>query len=125
MPPDACFMNERLQKHLLDALEAAQAALEFVGDTDAAHDASNRMLRSAVERQLMVLGEASRRAIDAEPGLRERLPDLVYAVGLRNRLVHGYDTVDDEIVHDTICSDLPGLVVALRVLMETHGESGV
>jgi uncharacterized protein with HEPN domain len=70
-------MTERLQKHLLDALEAAQAVLEFVGDADAAQYASNRMLRSAVERQLMVLGEASRRALDAEPGLRDRVPDLV------------------------------------------------
>jgi uncharacterized protein with HEPN domain len=115
-------MTERLQKHLLDALEAAQDVLEFVGDADAAQYASNRMLRAAVERQLMVVGEASRRALDTEPGLRERVPDLVFAVGLRNRLVHGYDTVDDEIVHDTIRSDLPGLIAALRALLDGEAE---
>lgn len=115
-------MTDRLQKHLLDAIEAAQAALEFIGDADAAQYASNRMLRSAVERQLMVLGEASRRALDTEPGLRERLPDLAFAVSLRNRLVHGYDTVDDEIVHDTIRGDLPSLIAALRALLD--GEAG-
>lgn len=115
-------MTERLQKHLLDAAEAAQAVLDFLGDADAAQYAANRLLRSAVERQLMVLGEASRRALDADPGLRDRLPDLAFAVGLRNRLVHGYDTVDDEIVHDTVCADLPGLLAALQKLLGS--ESG-
>jgi uncharacterized protein with HEPN domain len=114
-------MTERLQKHLLDAAEAARAVLEFMGDADAGQYAANRMLRSAVERQLMVLGEASRRALDADPGLRDRLPDLVFAVGLRNRLVHGYDTVDDEIVHDTVRADLPGLVADLRALLDDEG----
>lgn len=77
---------------------------------------------SAVERQLMVLGEASRRALDEDPSLRTRLPDLAFAVGLRNRLVHGYDTVDDEIVHDTVRADLPGLIAAMRALLA--GEAG-
>jgi len=111
-------MNERLHKHLFDAAEGAQAVLDFLGDTDAAQYAANRLLRAAVERQLTVMGEAARRALDTEPGLRAQLPDLVFAVGLRNRLVHGYDTVDDEIVHDTARRDLPGLIHALRSLLQ-------
>jgi len=66
---------------------------------------------------LTVLGEAARRALDEDPPLRTRLPDLAYAVGLRNRLVHGYDSVDDEIVFDTARSDLPGLVRDLGELL--------
>ena len=110
-------MNARLQKHLLDAVEAGQAVLDFLGEADAVRYAADRLLRSAVERQLTVLGEAARRALEAEPALRQRMPDLVYAVGLRNRLVHGYDTVDDAIVHDTARADLPGLVLTLRALI--------
>lgn len=110
-------MNDRLNKHLLDAAEAAQAVLDFLGDADAAQYAANRLLRSAVERQLTVLGEAARRALDEAPHLRQQMPDLVYAVGLRNRLVHGYDTVDDAIVHDTARADLPQMVLALRALL--------
>lgn len=114
-------MNDRLQKHLLDAAEAGQAVLDFLGEADAARYGADRLLRSAVERQLTVLGEAARRALDEEPELRQRMPDLVYAVGLRNRLVHGYDTVDDAIVHDTARADLPGLVRALRALLAVGG----
>lgn len=111
-------MTERTSKHLLDALEAARAALEFIGDTDAAAYAANRLLRSAVERQLTVLGESARRALDADPALRQELPDLAFAVSLRNRLVHGYDSVDDEIVHDTVRSDLPAMIEALQAAFD-------
>lgn len=110
-------MNNRLRKHLLDAMQAARAIIEFIGAADSARYASDRLLRSAVERQLTILGEAARRALDEEPTLREQLPDLVYAVGLRNRLVHGYDTVDDEIVFDTAHADLPGLIRELEALL--------
>jgi uncharacterized protein with HEPN domain len=110
-------MTERSSKHLLDAVEAARAVLEFMGDVDAAGYSANRLLRSAVERQLMVLGEAARRALDANPDLRQRLPDLVFAVGLRNRLVHGYDVIDDEIVYDTVRSDLPPMLAALQAVI--------
>ena len=78
-------MNERLHKHLHDAVKAAQTVLEFLSDADVEQYAANRMLRAAVERELTVLGEAARRALDTEPELREQLPDLVYAVGLRDR----------------------------------------
>ncbi len=41
-------MNDRLKKHLLDAADAVQAVLDFLGDADAAQHAANRLLRSAV-----------------------------------------------------------------------------
>ncbi len=114
-------MNDRLNKHLLDAAEAAQAVLDFLGDADAGQYAADHLLRSAVERQLTILGEAARRALDQEPALREQLPDLGLAVGLRNRLVHGYDMVDHEIVYDTARSDLPALERELRAWLAAHG----
>jgi len=113
-------MNERLHKHLFDAVDAAQAVLDFLGETDAQSYAADRLLRSAVERQLTVPGEAARRALNDAPALREQLPDLSFAVGLRNRLVHGYDVVDHEIVYDTARSDLPPLVRELRQWLATH-----
>jgi uncharacterized protein with HEPN domain len=116
-------MNDRLQKHLLDAADAAQAVLDFIGDADASRYAADRLLRSAVERQLTVLGEAARRALDEAPDLRLQVPDLVFAVALRNRLVHGYDTVDDAVVYDTARKDLPGMVRALRALLVSAAGS--
>jgi len=38
-------MNDRLHKHLLDAMQAAQAVLEFLGDADGVRYANDRLLR--------------------------------------------------------------------------------
>lgn len=110
-------MSERQNKHLLDAKAAAELALKFLIGLDASAYAANPLVRSAVERQLTVLGEAARRALSDAPGLREKAPDLVFAVALRNRLVHGYDAIDDRIVFDTVVKDLPTLAQQLAALL--------
>lgn len=56
------------------------------------------LVRSGVERQLGIIGEALGLADRGEAGLRRLMPELGETVGLRNRLIHGYDAVDDEIV---------------------------
>ncbi len=74
----ACCMTKRLPKHLPkhlhDALTAAEWAREFLGELDAAAHRSNVLLRSAVGRQLEILGEACKRVLDEAPDLRERAP---------------------------------------------------
>ncbi len=108
----SCTMN-RLPKHLHDALTAAQRARAFLGDLDADAYGVNVLVRSAVERQLEILGEACRRALDEAPELRERLPELSLAIGLRNRLIHGYDRIVDAVVAATVQRDLPRLQAGL------------
>jgi uncharacterized protein with HEPN domain len=72
------------------------------------------LLRSAVERQIEIVGEACRRALDDSPELRERLPDAARAIAMRNRLAHGYDNVDDTLVLQTVINSLPPLMAALE-----------
>lgn len=111
-------MTTRLPKHLFDALGAARLATEFVrGVGDVAY-ADNVMVRSAVERQFEVLGEACRRSLDEEPALRERIPEMALAIALRNRIIHGYDRLEHAIVLDTVRRDLPGLIGALARELE-------
>lgn len=108
-------MTNRLPKHLHDALTAARRAEGFLGGLDADGYRTNVLVRSAVERQLEILGEACRRALDETPELRDRLPELGLAVGLRNQLIHGYDRVVDAVVVDTVRRDLPRLRGLLEV----------
>lgn len=115
-------MSERLPKHLHDALAAARLAMEFVGDADLAAYSANALLRSAVERQLEILGEACRRALDDTPSLGDRLPESRLAVALRNRIIHGYDRVEHAIVLDVVRKDLPGLARGLE--QELAGAAG-
>lgn len=107
-------MSLRLPKHLHDALTACERASEFCGGLTLAEYVRNRMAHSAVERQLEILGEACKRALDEDPGLRQRIPGTALAVSLRNRIIHGYDRVEHDILFDTVSRDLPPMMVALR-----------
>ncbi len=107
-------MSERLPKHLDDALHAAGQALRFMGGRSLEQYRAEDLIRSAVERQLEIVGEACRRALDDSPELRDRLADATLAVGMRNRIAHGYDTVDHKIVFDTVTSSFPPLLAALK-----------
>ena len=95
-------MNDRLKKRLFDALSACDAIGDFVQGRDFAAYRSDKMLRSAVERQFEIIGEALAQASIVDSTLPERFPELRRIVALRNRLIHGYDSVDDEIVWDIV-----------------------
>ena len=94
-------MSTRLPKHLHDGMTAARLAVDFCRHMDATAFGANLLVRSAVERQLEILGEACRRALDEAPGLR-------------NRIIHGYDKLDHGVILETVQRDLPGLAEQLR-----------
>lgn len=77
------------------------------GDLD-----SDRLLSLAVVRLLEIVGEAASR-VPAEE--RARRPGIPWSsiVGLRNRLIHGYDDVDYDIVWEIATTDLPLLLSQL------------
>lgn len=114
MPAGARFMSDRLPKHLDDALYAAGLALRFVSKLGLDDYRADELVRSAVERQVEIVGEACRRALDDTPALRVRLPDCALAVAMRNRIAHGYDTLDDAVVFNTVVSSFPPLVAGLQ-----------
>ncbi len=60
--------------------------------------ADDLMLRSAVERQFEIIGEALNHAEIEQPELTTSILDLRRIVGLRNRVIHGYDSVDDQLL---------------------------
>jgi uncharacterized protein with HEPN domain len=74
---------------------------------------ANAMMRSAVERQLEILGEACSRLDKLDDQMTQAIPDIRLAIGLRNRIIHGYDAVDDAAVHETVQEDLQNLKNAL------------
>jgi uncharacterized protein with HEPN domain len=107
-------MVDRRPKLLFDAVFAAEAAIGFVEQVSLDEYRSDLMRRSAVERQLEILGEACARLAREDVDLMARLPDIRLAIGLRNRIIHGYDGIDDETVYRTVVDDLPGFAQGLR-----------
>ena len=77
---------------------------------------SDRQLNLSLVRLLEIVGEAAGR-VPAED--RASHPDIPWAeiVGLRNRLIHGYDSVDFDILWLIVSDDLPPLVAALETAL--------
>ena len=73
---------------------------------------SDRLLALAAVRLLEIIGEPAAR-VPAEE--RASLPGVPWSsiVGLRNRLIHGYDDVDHDIVWEIVTTDLPSLLSQL------------
>ncbi len=80
---------------------------------------NNPMMRSAVERQLEILGEVCNRLDKLDDKIALEIPDLRLAIGLRNRIIHGYDAVDDAVVHETVEQDLQSLKVSLTSALKS------
>ena len=102
-------MPSRLPKHLFDALTAVRLARQFAAGLSFDGFDSNLLVRSAIERQLEILGEACQRMVQADADIRQRLPEAGFAIGLRNKIIHGYDRIENAVVYDTLMHDLPAL----------------
>jgi uncharacterized protein with HEPN domain len=74
---------------------------------------TDRQLNLALVRLLEIVGEAAGRVPSDERVLH---PDIPWPeiVGLRNRLIHGYDSVDFDILWQIVTQDLPPLITALE-----------
>jgi len=103
--------------HLADVVEASDLIGEFTAGADLAGYRSNPMMRSAVERQLEIVGEALNRLKREQPELADRIPDIRRIVAFRNVLAHGYDIVDDGAVWKAVTVDVPILAAAVAALL--------
>lgn len=110
-------MTDPVAKPLRDALAACRAIAMFTKGVDFDGYEASDLLRSGVERKLEIVGEALKRADAADATLVEQVPELRGIVGLRNRIIHGYDAVDDEIVWDIVQSKLPALARTLAAVL--------
>lgn len=105
MPRDA-------RVYLWDARRAAELIAGFVRDRTEVDFASDMLLRSAVERQFEIVGEALGQLAKHHPDVAGRIEDLPRIVAFRNILIHGYATVDTTLVWE-VATDRVGPLIAL------------
>ena len=113
-------MKTQTKKRLLDALTAYQAVETFVADHTFADYEQYLMLRSVVKRQLEIIGEGLHKAEVDDPEVIDLLPELRRIVGMRNRIIHGYDSVDDELLWQTIQHNIPPLRDHLEQILKAE-----
>lgn len=110
-------MTERSKKYLSDILIAIDLIEEFMADiSDFTGYQEDKKTKSAIERQLVIIGEAVHKF---QKESDTSLDSSVQIVNFRNRLVHAYDAIDDSIVWVIIKNHLLRLKAeALRLLNE-------
>lgn len=109
-------MSADVDKYVWDAKEAAARALRFTQGKSFEDYAADEMLRAAVERQFMILGEALGRVRQLDATLAARVTYLPRAVALRNLLVHAYAETDDGIVWGVVAGPLRALLNDLEAI---------
>lgn len=82
------------------------------------------LLRSAVERQFEIIGEALNSFAKVDPDAATRIEDLPRIVAFRNILIHGYAVVDDEVVWQVVTTRLDQLDVVLSGLSGDESYDG-
>jgi uncharacterized protein with HEPN domain len=102
-------MRPEALKLLIDIRDASSDIRDFTCGMDLSQYRHDSKSRAAVERKFEVIGEACGRIRDQFPDLFQKLDTGPQIIGFRNRLIHGYDSVDDAIVWDVITRKLPGL----------------
>jgi uncharacterized protein with HEPN domain len=102
--------------YLWDMLDAAKAVREFVQSRSYKDYQMDRMLRSAVERNIEIIGEAARHVSDA---YQETHPEIPWKsiIGQRNILAHEYGEVKHERIWAVASGRIPELISQFEKLM--------
>jgi uncharacterized protein with HEPN domain len=109
---------------LRQIVEYARRAQELCAGTTLPELVSDWRNALAFERVMEVLGEAAKRL---PPDLRDRYPAVPWnlIVGMRDRVAHGYDAVDYQILWDAVQQDVPSLLkTAEQMLTELNRPLG-
>lgn len=102
---------------LYDIQRAGQVIQEFTSGMTFKDYAADLKTRSAVERQLEIVGEAMSQMLDLFPEMEAEFPDAPRIISFRNRLIHGYAFVSNQVVWGILEKNLPELTAKVEKLL--------
>jgi len=115
-------MRLEVRKYLHDMQRAAETLDDFTSGKSFEDYQSDVLLRSAVERQFEIIGEAMSRLAKIDPEVTAQISDFRRIIAFRNILIHGYAEIDDRIVWGVLVRNLPPLRKDVGDLL-TEGET--
>ena len=109
-------MLEEERLRLLAIAERIALVLSWTAGVDEAEFLADLKSRDAAAMSLLVIGETSRRLREET---KARAPEIPWPaiISLRNRIAHGYETVDHQLVWQVLIEDLPALAAAVQRLL--------
>ena len=110
-------MDIKIKKYLFDMQESIDSIEKFLGGKrDFKIYLADKMLRRAVEREFEIIGEAMSRIEKQDPTID--ISGKRQIISMRNRVIHGYDKIDNEIICGTIVRHLPALKIEINNLLK-------
>jgi uncharacterized protein with HEPN domain len=115
--------EERAKDYLLHMLDALDAILSYTSGVNQEGFFANRMLRDAVVRNIGIVGESAKQLLDVAPEFSSKHPEIPFAevYGMRNRVIHGYSSVNPSVVWDSVRDDVPELRRQIVEVLENLG----
>lgn len=110
-------MEIEVKSWLFNILSAIEEIDSFFTDQPMTFEAYQNDVRTrrAVERNIEIIGEALNRVLSKQPAIS--ISNARRIVDTRNRIIHGYDTVSDEIIWSIIITYLPDLRKEVNALL--------
>ncbi|NJL49972.1 MAG: DUF86 domain-containing protein [Leptolyngbyaceae cyanobacterium SM2_5_2] len=113
-------MEIEIRKYLYDIQQACQRIEEFLAGQDFGSYQGNIMLKSAVERQCIIVGEALSQVLKRSPDLNSQISEAGQIVDFRNVIVHGYASISDAVVWDILQTKLSVLANEVSTLLNCN-----
>jgi uncharacterized protein with HEPN domain len=111
-------MDNEILTWLFDIKSSIEEIESYFGDGERKYELfiNDFKTKRAVERNLEIIGEALKRILDKDDSIR--ITNARKIVDTRNRIVHGYDSVSDDVIWGIIIRHLPELKKEINKLMD-------
>jgi uncharacterized protein with HEPN domain len=111
-------MDREIKTWLFDIVKSIEEIEEFLPKSQRVFENYKKDLKTkrAVERNFEIIGEAIKRILDKDSGIE--ISHSKKIVSLRNRIIHGYDVISDELIWGILINDLPGLKSEVTILLK-------
>ena len=115
-------MDEKIHKWLYDIKFAIEEIDGYFDNKqkDFFQYRKNIMLKRAIERNLEIIGEAMNRILKRDTSFENKIANAKSIIGLRNQVIHAYDTISDENIWSVLIIHLPKLKSEINKLIENE-----
>lgn len=112
-------MDRKIKTYLTDILASVEMIESFFEGKPMRYEDyhADWKLRLAVERCLEIIGEAMSRILKSEPDIP--ITHAKAIIGTRNRIIHAYDAISDDIIWSIIVNHLSKLKEEILAILNT------
>lgn len=113
--------NTSILKYQYDVLASVKAIdLHISSKREYAAYINNLTVQRAIEKGLEIIGEAINKILTIEPGISISYARLI--VDMRNKIIHSYDSVNNDVVWKVIIKDIPVLEKEVILLITKYSS---